>query len=52
MTQRLYLYLDNISFSDCCSSNSILCERLAPNEKGAKPLSRNTEDYLFLTHKN
>lgn len=51
MTQRLYLYLDNISFSDCCSSNSILCERLAPNEKGAKPLSRNTEDYLFLTHK-
>ena len=51
MIPKLYLYIDNFSFSDYYSANCIACEAFMPNKKGAKTLSRNTQNFLFLTHK-
>ena len=51
MLPKLYLYIDNFSFSDYYSSNSISCEAYMPNKKGSRTLARNTQNFLFLTHK-
>lgn len=51
MLPKLYLYIDNFSFSDYYSSNSISCESYMPNKKGSRTLARNTQNFLFLTHK-
>lgn len=50
MRNQFYLYIDNFSFSDCATTNSILSNSLVPNKKGNKTISRNTQDFLFITH--
>ncbi len=51
MANLFYLYLDNYSFSDCFSTNTIACEAFMPNKKGTRTISKNTQDFLFITHK-
>ena len=49
--KTLYLYVDNFSFADIFSSNAIFCEKIMPNKKGAKSISRSSDNFLFVTHK-
>lgn len=49
--ETLYLYIDNFSFADSFSSNAIFCERMMPNKKGVKTISRLSDNFLFVTHK-
>ena len=51
MLPKLYLYIDNYSFSDYYSANALVCESYMPNKKGSRTLGRNTQNFLFLTHK-
>ena len=50
MKHKLYLYLDNFSFSDYYATQCIACEAFMPNKKGSRTISRGTENFLFLTH--
>ena len=47
MLPKLYLYIDNYSFSDYYSANALVCESYMPNKKGSRTLGRNTQNFLF-----